>query len=115
MHAPLHAVPHAPVLYAAWEALLAGVACAGGFPALLELSLTGCGLGLQRLSALMRAIAAGGLPALTTLELGANSGVTEAGFEAGIAALRAARPGLDVHWRMADGDEGPPPGVQAQQ
>lgn len=98
---------------AAWEALLAGVTRGSGFAALCELSLTGCGLSSLQLGALMRAVADGALPALATLELGANAGVSEAGFEAGAAALRESRPGLDVHWRMADGDEAQPPGAAA--
>lgn len=83
----------------------------GGFASLRELSLTGCGLSLPQLCTIMHAIGAGGhsLPELVTLELGANSGVQEEGFEVVVAALRAARPGLDVHWRVADSDEAPEP------
>jgi hypothetical protein len=73
----------------------------------------------------MRAVAAGGsssdnkcaLPLLHTLELGANAGVQEEGFEEEVSKLRAARPGLDVHWRVADSDDAPPGigGVTAEQ
>jgi hypothetical protein len=36
-------------------------------------------------------------------QVGANPGADEAEFQAAAAALRDARPALDVHWRAADG------------
>lgn len=44
---------------------------------------------------------------LKTLEVGANPGVQHDGFEALVQKLREARPGLDVHWRVADSDAPP--------
>lgn len=88
----------------------------GGFQSLKELNVAGCSLSLQQLATLMRAVAAGSsncLPLLQTLELGANPGVQEEGFEELVGQLRAGRPGLDVHWRVADSD-GAPPGAGQQ-
>lgn len=45
--------------------------------------------------------------ALKTLELGANPGVQHDEFEGLVQQLREARPGLDVHWRVADSDAPP--------
>eukprot|EP00775_Hariotina_reticulata_P001679 gene1679-2023_t len=79
----------------------------GGFAALLELNLTGCSLQLEELQNLLQFIAGNSsvLPLLYTLELAANEGVQEPGFEELVAQLRAARPGIDVHFRMADASE----------
>jgi hypothetical protein len=87
-----------------------------GFATLAELNLAGCSLTLPQLSSVMKAAAAGGacLPQLQTLELGANAGVQEEGFEELVGQLRAARPGLDVHWRVADSDNAPP-SIEQQQ
>jgi hypothetical protein len=81
---------------------------AGGFVTLAELNLAGCSLTLPQLSSLMNAVGGSCLQQLQTLELGANAGVQEEGFEALVAQLRAARQGLDVHWRVADSDNAPP-------
>jgi hypothetical protein len=48
------------------------------------------------------------LPARLMLEFAANAGVQEQGFEELVGQLSAARPGLDVHWRVADSDNAPP-------
>jgi hypothetical protein len=57
--------------------------------------------------------------ALATFELGANPGSQAEGFEAMLAGLRAARPGLDVHWRVVDQCDDPAggdvPGLAAGQ
>lgn len=42
--------------------------------------------------------------ALKTLEVGANPGIQHENFEGLVQQLREARPGLDVHWRVADSD-----------
>jgi hypothetical protein len=83
---------------------------AGGFGTISEMNLAGCSLTLPQLDSVMKAAAAGAacLPQLQTLELGANDGVQEEGFEELVGQLRAARPGLDVHWRVADSDNAPP-------
>jgi hypothetical protein len=80
----------------------------GGFAALRELNLTGCSLQPEELQKLLQSIteSTNVLPELQTLELAANEGVQEPVFEEVVAQLRAARPGLDVHFRMADaGDQ----------
>ncbi|WIA22055.1 hypothetical protein OEZ85_004400 [Tetradesmus obliquus] len=76
-----------------------GIAALSKVAALQQLSLFGCKLG--------------GEPDIETLELGANPGVQEEGFEELVGQLRAGRPGLDVHWRVADSD-GAPPGAGQQ-
>lgn len=56
----------------------------------------------------MEAVSSDGvLPSLGTLELGANPGIQDDGFEELVGQLRAKRPGLDVHWRVADSDSAP--------
>lgn len=81
----------------------------GGFKGLRELNLTGCGLNLLQLKEVMTVMESERvLPQLATLELGANDGVLEGGFEESVSRLRGERPKLDVHWRVADSDE---PGI----
>jgi hypothetical protein len=93
-------------------------ACLGscGFASLQGLNVSGCNLSYEQLTSLMDQLAAGssssgsgkGLAALLkTLEVGANPGVQHDGFEALVQKLREARPGLDVHWRVADSDAPP--------
>eukprot|EP00879_Flechtneria_rotunda_P023670 GHRR01025051.1.p2 GENE.GHRR01025051.1~~GHRR01025051.1.p2 ORF type:complete len:129 (-),score=45.64 GHRR01025051.1:313-699(-) len=80
----------------------------GKFAGLKELNIIGCDLQLEQLTAIMKAVATNGcLPQLNTLELGANPGVQADGFEEQIGSLRSSRPGLDVHWRVADSDNAP--------
>jgi hypothetical protein len=102
--------PHAAAAAGSAVTALIDSISAGGFSSLKELNLAGCSLTLQQLSSVMLAVAAGGncLPLLQTLELGANPGVQEEGFEEVVGQLRAGRPGLDVHWHVADSDNAPP-------
>lgn len=39
---------------------------------------------------------------LQSIEMGANPAVEDDNFMAAVEALRAARPGISVHWRSAD-------------
>ncbi|KIY97525.1 hypothetical protein MNEG_10436 [Monoraphidium neglectum] len=101
---------------AAVAALCGAVAASGGegggeghaeerqFAGLRNLNLSGCGLGLASLKQLLAALerAGAGSP-LRLVEVGANPGADEAEFHEAAAALKAARPELDVHWRAADG------------
>jgi hypothetical protein len=110
------AATHLPTPGSAVMALIDSIT-SGGFSALQVLNLAGCSLTLPQLGSVMKAVAAGSssgcLPRLQTLELGANDGVQDEGFEELVGRLRAARSGLDVHWRVADSDNAPP-GVAQQ-
>lgn len=94
----------------------------GGFANLQGLNLSGCSLSFDQLQSLMQQLAAAGgssgsdgssgsskglVPALKTLEIGANPGIQHDDFEGVVQQLREARPGLDVHWRVADSDAPP--------
>jgi hypothetical protein len=88
----------------------------GGFARLQGLNLSGCSLSFDQLKSLLQQLTvtnstAGGqvlAGALKTLEVGANPGTQHDDFEGLVQQLREARPGLDVHWRVADSDA--PPG-----
>lgn len=47
-------------------------------------------------------------PSLQVLEMGANPATQDDSFLARTEGLKAARPGLQLHWRSGD-DQGPPP------
>jgi hypothetical protein len=94
--------------FAALQVCLAG----GEFGQLRGLNLSCCQLSLQHLQALVDALAPQqqqqqgsahvACPVLATLEVGGNPGTQSGGFEGAVQQLRAARPGLDVHWRVVD-------------
>lgn len=101
----------ADVPIAALQACLAK----GGFAQLQGLNLSGCSLSFDQLKSLLQQLtansSAGGqglAAALKTLEVGANPGTQHDDFEGLVQQLREARPGFDVHWRVADSDA--PPG-----
>ena len=74
---------------------------------LTTLDVAACGVGVAGVGALAAAVAGGGAPALTTLIIGGNPAAEADGAAELVAGLRAARPGLDVAWRVADaGDLG---------
>ena len=77
---------------------------------LRSLDLAACALCADGAAALAAAITAGAAPSLHTLVLGGNPATEDDGMEGLVAGLRAARPGLDVAWRVADsgGQDGPP-------
>lgn len=86
----------------------------GGFADLQGLNLSGCALSFDQLQSLLQQLAATAsgkgfaAGALKTLEIGANPGTQHDEFEGLVQQLREARPGLDVHWRVADSDAPPP-------
>lgn len=87
---------------------------------LVMLNLGATSLGIAGVRALFSAVRAGSAPDLDTLEVSANdSALSDEGWDAELAAVRDARPGLDVAWKAADSgvggaEAGPPPaGVQA--
>ena len=90
------------------------------FAALRELNLSGCRLGaadLLRLLAAVEAAPADGGGALRLVEVGANPGADDEGFQEAAAALRERRPGVDVHFRAGDGSgegSGGPGGAMGQ-
>ena len=80
---------------------------------LRELSVAACGVGATGCEALCGALAAGAAPQLETLEMGGNEAAqggveegeedpTRARWSAAVAALREARPKLDVHWKAGE-------------
>lgn len=94
----------------------------GGFSDLQGLNLSGCALSYDQLQSLLQQLSSssantssgkGLAGALKTLEVGANPGTQHDEFEGLVQQLREARPGLDVHWRVADSDA-PPPTEQQQ-
>lgn len=104
------------VLLGADPAITALQACfaRGGFSQLQGLNLSGCSLSFDQLKSLLQQLTAtssgtsqGLAAALKTLEVGANPGTQHDDFEGLVQQLREARPGLDVHWRVADSDAPP--------
>ena len=69
---------------------------------LTTLDVAACGVGVAGVRALADAVAGRGAPALTTLIIGGNPAVEDDGAAELVGRLRAARPGLDVAWRVAD-------------
>ncbi len=88
--------------------LLAALRGTAAFGSLRELVLVGCGLGEGALHALLEVLGGEGgvLPELESLEVGGNPGCQAEGFHERVEALRARRPGLAVHWRVADNAQG---------
>eukprot|EP00873_Tetraselmis_striata_P025675 jgi/Tetstr1/445939/TSEL_033568.t1 len=81
---------------------LAQLSAEGHLRAVEELDVAGCGAGMAGAQCLFDALAAGAMPALRVLLLGANPAVEDEGWEGALQRLRQARTELDVMWRTND-------------
>lgn len=89
------------------DALLDVLSCVDTFGSLEELNVVGCSLQYDQLCRLLLVVGADAqCGRLHTLEIGANPGVNNDGFEGVLEKCRAARPGLDIHWRSGDHQHG---------